>query len=709
MKHLVLMAAVLTLGLNVWAKESRFKVYKEDSDHRAAIGNDKPLSVYYEKISWNQDPTKIESGYMYLRDRDTGHLFEMKLTETEPDSGVFNVNFPIGVLEKKRIATEIYSAPQSMLKGGDRLGLMKDFISDGSVKRKPFLLRVLREKGQIVDIFDDKAKAIAAYNKYRKEMGLSPESTESESIIEIANQQKVQKKKMIDTSTLQSMFLANENDLEASNEKNLELREVMKNMEEKRRQQVQSNAKSWTAVQAKINLNESNQLIKEAVEEIKTSKFESSQEKFFKSSDLAPFNEDLYEQYGVSLFRNNKFNQAIVVLELSQPSASRLPEKLFYIGLSYYRLKDYARAIEAFDKVMASGDENFAPTAAFYKGSALLEIHEYDQSKEAFQYVLDHSKNPEMDKRAEQFIEYALDQKTLSKKRSNWFGLDGVLGLMYDSNIILANDQILGAGDVTNVNGWRLLAQIAPKFRPYYSNTDEVNIRLNYTTLKSYNTSFGSNPTAQTADPVVMSATVPWTHRGTLGGKGYYFDLSPGYETISMDLDGTGMATIANSIKLNFNNTLVVSKNWIAKADWAFYQKDANILGDETSADAFGAGMKLSSIVILNKDLERYFIPEFGYRLNNAKASNYAFYRVDLAATFTTSIFDTFVWNNRAGYYLANYESIRTDNNYSVSSGVNAKISANWNWGLVGSYIINDSTTNRYKKYNFMTTFSFAY
>ncbi len=709
MKQLVLFALVAGLAQTSLAAKSRFKIFKENSDKRAVIVNSRPVSFFYEKVAWNQKPTSIESGYVYLRNKNTEKLYELNMVETAPNSGVFSVAFPIGVLESQEVAAEIYSAPQSMLQVEDRIALMKDFIEDGSVKRKPFLLRVLRVEGQIVDIFDDKQVALAAYNNYRADMGLSPEQSESQSIIELANQQKVENKKVIDTSTLQSLFLANENDLQATNAKNEEIREVMRNIEEKRRREVKKQASYWTRAQVRRNTELAKEQIVEGVAALKADQLEKSMNEFFEASNLAPSEENIYEQYGVSLFRHKKFNQAIVALSISQPTKERVPEKHFYIGMSFYKLKDYEKAIKHFDEVIKAKDRALAPTASFYKGLSLIEINEFDKSKEAFQFVLDTSENPEMDKKAEKYIEYGLDRKALAKKRANWFRISGVMGLMYDSNIILADDQLTQNNDVTDENGWRLLAQVAPKFRPYYSQSDEINIELNVTTLKSFDEGFQSNEVAETADPLVLGANVPWTHRGTLGGKGYVFDLIPGYEQIIMDLDGTGAATISNSIKLGINNTLVVNRNWIAKGDYTFASVDSNILGEETVADAFSAKMKLSSIIVLNKDLERYLIPEFSYRIHDAKSSTYAFNRMDIGVTFTTALWSSFVWNNRLAYFISNYESTRTDNNYTVATGLSRRLNSNWNWGVIASYIVNDSTTNRYNKYNVLTNFSFNY
>ncbi len=705
---LIILGLLLSFQFS-FAQGQRMNVFKEDSEQRAVIKNSKPFSVFYSKVSWNQKSNEIDQGYLYLRDRNTGDLIEVFLTETEPDSGLFSVEYPVGTIKQSEIEAEVYSAPQAMLQSDRRLEIMNNLIRDKTIKRKPFLMRLLRQKGYVIDVFDDREAAIQAYNHYKKQLGLTADVTESASIVEVANQEKAVTKKVIDTSTLQSLFLANETNLESINAKNKEMREVLKDVEEKRRNGVKENAKAWSKSTAEKNKNQAFELIKTGVETLKNQKFDDSMNSFYKASDLAPDNEDIYEQYGVSLFRDKKFNQAIVVLELSKPSKERQVEKDFYLAMSYFQLKDYALAVEYFNKVIETKDSSFAATSAFYKGSSLIEMGQYEESKLAFQYVLDNSKDPKMDERAEKFIEYASDRKKLDDKRSNWFFIDGVFGLMYDSNIILANDQVREQGGATGAEGVRLLAQTSTRLRPYYSDTDEVSVMINLMTLKSFGTDFGSNPIGETADPTVIGFDVPWTHRGTLGQKGYFFDLTPGYETILMDLDGTGNATITNSIKLNFNNTLVINKNWIAKGDWSFSSNDSNILGDEESADSISGGLRLSSIFILNKDLERYLIPDFSYRINDAKAALYAFNRVDLGVTYITSILDQWMWNSRFGFYLANYENTRTDNNYTFSTGVSKRINSHCNWNLMGSYIINDSTTNQYNKFNIISNISFSY
>ena len=707
MKHLVLISIFIFSSIYALAESSRYRIFKENSKERVVVKNTTPISFFYEKAAWNQDPMVIDSGFIYLRDQKTGKLTELTFTETKPNSSVFNLDLPIGGLKDNNIHAELFSAPMSMLKDKNRIDVIKNLIQEKSVKRKPFLLRKLRSKGQIIDVFDSKDLAISAYQKYKSQLSLN--NTESDSVIEVKNQEKISKKKIIDTSTLQSLFLANDSDLSSTNDKNKELREVLTEVEKKRRMAVKNKSYTWSNSEKSKNKNTGKELIKTAVEKIKAKDAKGSMDAFYEASNLIADSEDVYEQYGVSLSKAEKYNQSIVVLNLAKNSKPRDAEKLFYLGLNFYHLKDYDNAVKYFSQVMDLKEKSFGPTAAFYKGSALIEMKEFDKSKEAFQYVLDNSSDPNMDSRAEKFIESALDLKALEEKRSNRHFFDGVLGLMYDSNIILATNDAINTNTVTDESGWRLLMQGGYKYRPYYTETNEVSIKADILAMQSFDNGFGSNDEAEKADPYVFSIAVPWTHRGTLKGKGYFFDLTPRYETIVMDLDGTAKKAIVNSIKLDFDNTVVVNKKWIAKGDFGISQNDSSILGDETSADSFGATFKLSSIFILNQDLERYLIPEFGYSLNNAEGSTYSYNRVDLAVSYTSSIFDMFLWNNRLGYYIANYENNRADNNYSLSSGISYHINPHWDWALTGSYSINDSNTNQYDKYSVLSTFSFSY
>ena len=704
--HLMGILAILCLALP--ASAVRSKVYKADDSSRAQLTSSRDLSFFYNKPSWNQNVTQVEKGYVYLKDRANNEVYELLLTETEPNSSVFSVEIQPGFLKRKTIEAEIYSVPPTILQGKNRVEVVKGLLAKNNLKRKPFLLRVLRRKGQIVDIFDDKTEAIASYERYKKLLGLdaSVDVAPSDSIIEVSKKQQPVKRKVIDTSTLQSMFLANEVDQQNVNLKNSELRDILRKVETKRRRMVKNNGKSWSRGELTKNEALAKDEAKKADGHTRNKTLKLALESYLKASDLAPQNETYYQFYGLSLYQNKKYNHSIVVLELVNAPKKLVPENDYYLGMNYYQLKDWPNAEKYFAKAMGANDKRYSASAAFYLGLTQNEQGKYDESQKSFQYVLDHSDDPLLDKRAEQYIEHSIRQKVMAEKRSHRWFFDGVLGVIYDSNVILALDA--QANDATDKEGFRFLATNRTKYRALYRDNHELGIQTDITLMQTQKTDFGSSSTLEAADPWVFGLGVPWTFRGTLFQKGYSFVLEPKYETIYMDLDDTGKKSIINSVVLDMDNTLVISKKWVAKANYQIRQDNVDIAGsDEASATKFVSDF--SSIIVLDQDAQRYLIPLVGYTVNNAKGADFAYTRVDFGFTITNSLFQKFVWSNQIGYYLSNYQSERTDKNYALTSSLAYALNPHWNAALSANFQRNDSNTNPYDKVQVMSTFSYSF
>ena len=314
-----------------------------------------------------------------------------------------------------------------------------------------------------------------------------------------------------------------------------------------------------------------------------------------------------------------------------------------------------------------------------------------------------------MDKRAEQYLEYSIEQKNLMKRKSHRWFLQGMFGTIYDSNIILALDEQLNQPNVNlDVEGLRFITSNTLKYRPFFEEKNEMSIEVGATLVQTLGTDFSVDDELQKADPWVFSIGLPLTHRGLLWKKGYSFDLRPSFETLVMDLSGTGKEPVINSILLDFNNTIVGSRNFVLKADFQLRNDSADV-GGSSNADAMRYTFALKSIVVLNKDSERYLIPALSYAVNDAKGSDFAFSRLDLGLTFTSAIFGRLVWTNNLNYFVANYRSPRVDKNYSLTTGLNYALGLKWNIALTGNYQINDSNTNRFKKLQVMSTVAYSF
>jgi len=175
-----------------------------------------------------------------------------------------------------------------------------------------------------------------------------------------------------------------------------------------------------------------------------------------------------------------------------------------------------------------------------------------------------------------------------------------------------------------------------------------------------------------------------------------------------MDLEGNGKENIIKSLVLDFNNTLVINPRFVAKANYQVRQDDADI-GGSNAADAIKFVADFSSIIVLNRDAERFLIPALAWSMNAAQGDAFAYTRIDAGITFTNSIFEKFIWTNKLGYFLSNYKNGRTDNNYAATSGLGYSLGAHWTAGLNLNYQVNNSNTNPYRKFQGMTTFSYSY
>ena len=506
------------------------------------------------------------------------------------------------------------------------------------------------------------------------------------------------------------MFIANQAGRKTQNLKDSELREVLRKIETKRRRAAKNNGKAWNSSKRDSNKKLADKHYKKSHGLTAKNKLKEAREGYLKASDLHPASETHYQQYGSSLYREKSYNASIVVMEIVEDDGkNNMAEKYHYMGLSYYALEDWENAEKYFKKSMDLKDKKWSPSSAFYLGLVQQKLEKFDESKEAFQYVLDNSNNSALDDRAEQYIEYGIKQKALAKKRSHRWFYDGVIGTFYDSNIVLAIDG--QANTNTDKEGMRFLLGQKLKYRAIYKEKHELGIRANATMMLSRKTDLGQSDDLEATDPWVFGVDVPWDYRGTLWKRGYTFELAPRYETIMMDLDNTSKQSIINSMVVTFKNKLVINPNWIAVANYELRKDDAqSSTGTITDdASAFKIVADFSSIIVLNKDSQRYLIPHMSYTRNDANGADFGYTRIDMNATMTNALWDKFIWSGRLGYYISNYESVRTDKNYSVMTGIGYALSTHWNFGLNTSYQINDSNTNKYKKFQVMSTFTFSY
>jgi len=381
------------------------KVYSSTDRRRAKIVNKKSVEFVYEKPSWNLNPSSVEKGTLFLRDRASNNFYEIELFETEPNSSIFSLRYDKNELPKEEIVLEIYATPKKLLGDSPEVKI-RALVKSQSIFRKPFLLRSMDNKGQIIDIFDKKEDAHIAFTKYKELKGIkyAKEKSLFSNVVEVNRIEQPENKRLIKPSTLKSLSLADEANLKNQMTLNKELRETFSTIEKKRRESIKTKGEKFTERKIVFNENLGSKLLKQSSKSISEGNFEKSKDLLLRASNKVPHSENLYQQYGLSLFRSKEYNKSLVVLDLVSTPAKKQIIKLFYKGLNYFHLKEYDSALLELEKAMDLKSKEFSATAAYYHGVSLTQLERYDEAKNSFQYVLDNSSSPDLDSRAERYF-----------------------------------------------------------------------------------------------------------------------------------------------------------------------------------------------------------------------------------------------------------------------------------------------------------------
>ena len=159
-----------------------------------------------------------------------------------------------------------------------------------------------------------------------------------------------------------------------------------------------------------------------------------------------------------------------------------------------------------------------------------------------------------------------------------------------------------------------------------------------------------------------------------------------------------------------------MNEKWFANYNLDIRQDNSELSSSTGNDDATALKVKLtnSNIMFVSDDKSRILLADGAYTTNNAKGRNAVYNRIDLSAGYIRPWkWDTSV-NFKLGYFLLNYPqntSGRTDNSYTLSTGLSKKLSEIWTTGFLASYNINQSNvdTNTYKKWTALLTLSAAY
>jgi len=660
------------------------------------IDTSSSVRINYAFAAWNKSPAKIDSGSLLMREGASGRMVQIHLSESEPDSSKFSGLYSISFQNIDRLKVEFYVPPQNLLATQDGMKKLAAMISSGKLTRNPFILRRTSAGQQSIEIFDTREQAQEALKAYRAEQQLQVQN------------QKYPSDQQVEMAKLTAEAAAKAAAAAAAAE-----RVRMEQLEAQKVAAALARQAALDKAEKERRKKEAADLSAEGLKFYQEGKFTEAVEKFSKAIELDPDNRAYFFQYGVALYRTDKVDKSIVYLKMASGPQVNEVERDFYVGLAHFKLKEYPAALEAFQKAIAAKNPDLSPSAQFYAGVVHFEQKNWNEARNAFQAVLDTSKDPALDKQAETYLELVLRIQQFETERSRKWQFSATIGEQFDSNVTLTSDSTLSTGAQTNVAGYRSLFMGSGRYRPVYDEAREFAAQLDLLYMYTVDSSFGSSQSLRNADPLVVTLTMPWTHKGLVWGKGFKSDITPGYESITMSAEDNTSKVIISSVLLNFTNLIVMNDKLYSNFNLELRRDQnemASVTGDNDST-AIKTKLVNSNLHFLGDSKSKFLTSEIDLTFNTAQGSNATYNRLDLAVGYI----QPFYWETSAlaklAYYYLTYplkSDNRIDNDVTVTAGLTKKLNDTYSTGFVGTYQINNSTSDSYtyKKWTAMLTLS---
>ncbi|OQW48420.1 MAG: hypothetical protein A4S09_04380 [Proteobacteria bacterium SG_bin7] len=681
--------AIFLFGLDTISFAEDKPVEAKDPRPRKSVSTNTAMSINYGSAKWNTDPTKIDSASIVFRDGKTNKTALIIVDESAPDSASFQGKYIIRWGDDEQIIPEIYIPPQEMVKKVNWMKEFNDKVKDGKLKRKPFLSRKTDKGERIFEVFDTKEQAEVAAKAREESKRLEQEARDAKAtpqmekaMTKTAAAAVLEAAKLAEVEAAKLKLAAEEAAREAERAR---LAQIEKQREEERkRKQAELDAAEKARRQTKAS-----KISQEAIAAYTAGDFVKAETLFRESVDLDPSNTSYYYYYGISLFRNDKNNESVVILQQVKEGNNFDPiEKDYYIGLNYIKLKELKNGIEIFRKIKATNHKTLSASAAFYEGVILFQELKYEEAKGPFQEVLDNqNSDPKLDAQAEKYLEQIAGILYFAAQKAKRILTSTSFGLQYDSNILYTSDSVLDQGTASDVGGARTLLMTSAQFRPIYEQDKEFSSKLSLLYM------YSANSTHAKADPMLIALAFPYVSKGTLLEYGSKWDLTPSVEVLYMDADADGTReNLLNSGVLSIANTLVLNPERISTITATMRQDESPTTADSS---AFKLILATTQMKFLNVKKDQIASGDLGYSINNARGNDYYYSRLDLKGTYIAP----WKWGSTGvaslGYYLTDFSkktTPRSDSNYSLNLAMSKPINDAIQGTLTANYTIQKST-----------------
>jgi tetratricopeptide (TPR) repeat protein len=598
---------------------------------RPPLDPSKTVRLKYTNMRWNANSTQIDSATIVIKDPLSGRTVQVQLNESGPDSGEFIGYYNITWGNATEVQPEIY-VPNQVIKDDEEA---KDFASRlelKNLKRLPFILRKGERGEQLVEVFNNRQEALSALESYKA-------VTEAKQPIKDT----VAAKALLETAELAKIQAQKQKEMAETTERELE-RKRLEALEQQKAEELRKKQAAMTSAEQEKRKRLAQQQADSAMDLFRAGQFVQAEEAFKKAHELDPNNKSFYFGYGVTLYRNNKFNDSLVILRLAEQGDFSPVEKDFFIGLNHLKLKEYPQALSTFRQAKQANHPQISPSAAFYEGVVLFNDLKYEEAKVSFQEVLDTSSDPKLDLSAEEYIEKIERVLAYIRNKEKTIFISLGTGLQYDSNVLLVNSSEPGTGSPSDIADTRTVLGLGLEYRPIYDKEKEFSAKLRTDML------YSAKPVNVVADPFLVSLKTPYRHKGMLWGKGFRMEIVPGYEILKLDINSSGAGksffeavgdkeSYLNSATLDWLNTRIMTDDWFTsynlklRSDAVGTDVPATSKGDnDPGASKFN--FVWNNMWFINKKKTQAWMSDLGVTMNISSGKNLTYNRLDIGGSY---------------------------------------------------------------------------
>lgn len=428
--------------------------------------------------------------------------------------------------------------------------------------------------------------------------------------------------------------------------------------------------------------------------------YDQASQLFAEAVELDPGNGRAYYQYGVSLYKTNQYNKSLAVLAMAEGGPQSVAEHNYYVALNHLKLQESEKALDKFRYVRDENDPQLSATASFLAGTIEFQKELYTEARKSFNYTLDQSKDPEIDRQSEDMLEQIdqIENYNASAKDKLSYSLN--LGASYDGNVLNTARQNI----TTDVEAYRLSYGGSLIYKIFQSFKTEWSAVVSASDIYSVDKTMTANATLQAADPLVYSISSPFRTQISTKTKSFLVNVTPAFSVLTMNVENNERKPILQSATLGSDVSFQIAPTWMSTYKLEL-NKDNSFLSSATDDDQTALRTTAGTVQtkLLDPKATRTLAGDLNYVSNQASGKNNNYTKTSLGVTYSfpgpSKYLGTVRGELASQKYIDNINE-RLDTTYTLSLGANKSLQKSLSINLSLQMVGNSSNVeaNRYDK-----------